>query len=110
MSCLWLAVHAAPRKSKPHKVPVKFYTVAAQAGRFLDENGLAINRVMALFRAVNDVLGLLHLFRCSVDDEHILVGLQGDIVLQYAVLRDAIPLLFRERSLLHRQSLLRFLP
>jgi hypothetical protein len=44
---------------------------------------------MALFRAGNDVLGLLNLFRCSVDDKDVLVGLQGDIVLQYAVFRNA---------------------
>jgi len=50
---------------------------------------LAINRVVALFGAGNDVLCLLYLFRCSVDDKHVLVGLQGDIVLQDAVLRNA---------------------
>ena len=48
----------------------------------LDEYSLAINRVMALFRAGSDVLGLLYLFRCSVDDKHVLVRLQGDIVLR----------------------------
>ena len=44
---------------------------------------------MALLRAGNNVLGLLYLFRRSVDDKHVLVCLQGDIVLQDAVLRDA---------------------
>src|ERR1019366_1384524 len=55
----------------------------------LDEYSLSINRVMALFGTGSDVLGLLHLFRCPVDDKHVFVGLQGDIVLQYAVLGDA---------------------
>jgi len=44
---------------------------------------------MALFRASNDVLGFFHLVRCSVDDKHVFCRSSGDIVLQYAVLRDA---------------------
>ena len=81
MNCLFWSSHAALQKSRPHTIRLEPDTVAAQSGCFLDENGLAVNRVMTLFRAGNDVLGFFHLVRCSVDDKHVLVGLQGDIVL-----------------------------
>src|SRR5579863_638158 len=47
---------------------------------------LAMNGVGPVFSSSNDILGLVHVIRCAMDNEQELVGLQGHVILHDAVL------------------------